>query len=597
VLQYTAYIILAPLATFISVGVLFYAWRYRASQQMPALIWLTFSVLGWLTCNIFDLVTTTEAGTVFWAKMGYVFIMSTTLIWLRFALRYTDRHKWLKATRFAWLCIVPLLTILIVFTNEAHHLMWVSYTFVPVGNMLAIHTLRYGVWFWVNVLHQYLLVFIGAALIIQQSFKSYNLYRQQSIWLVAGALIPIVGNAMYVFRLVPGLVQDYTSVTFALAAIAFVIGMSRHHLFDLQPIARDAVIDSMSDMMFALDNQNRIVDLNPAALAMMGMEADALLGQPAMRAFAPWHDMVERFKHTLEVQTDIVAEYEQEERHYDFRLSPLRDRWDHITGRLIIVRDITDRKVTEVTLRQRTAELEALNEQLDAFAHTVAHDIKDPLTRVVALATLLREYFAELSPEAIVEYLDAITQNTVRLASIVDALLLLASVRQLEAIAVEPLDMPVLIANVQKRLAVLIAERQAILITPETWPAVHSYGPWIEEVWANYVSNAIKYGGTPPRVEIGFSLLETRDSKLNPVSGIAHPASGIRFWVRDNGRGLTVEQQTQLFTKFMRLRDTEPGHGLGLSIARNIVEKLGGEVGVESEVGQGSTFWFTLPVS
>ena len=589
-LQYTAYFILAPLAAIISVSVLFYAWNYRASRQMPALVWLTFSVLGWLTCNIFDLVTSTETWTVFWAKMGYVFIMSTTLIWFRFALRYTDRHKWLKVSRFALFCIVPLFTILIVFTNEIHHLMWASYTFVPVDNVLAIPILRYGVWFWVNVLHQYLLVFIGAALIVRQAFKSYNLYRQQSIWLVAGALIPIVGNAVYVFRLIPGLVQDYTSVTFAVAAIAFVVGMTRHHLFDLQPIARDAVIDSMSDAMFALDNRNRIVDVNPAAVAIMGVEANALLGQSAAQAFTPWHDMVERFKHILEVQTDIVAEYKQQERHYDLRIFPLRDRWDHISGRLIVVRDITDRKATEVALRERTAELEALNEQLDAFAHTVAHDIKDPLTGVVALTTLLREYFEELSPDAIAEYLDAVTQNTIRLASIVDALLLLASVRQLEAIDAEPLDMSAIVVNLQKRLSVLIAERQATFIMPETWPSVRSYGPWIEEVWANYVSNAIKYGGTPPQVELGFSLLE-------PESSNQHPATSIKLWVRDNGPGLTVEQQEQLFTKFTRLRDAEPGHGLGLSIARDIVEKLGGEVGVESQVGQGSTFWFTLPIS
>jgi two-component system sensor histidine kinase/response regulator len=254
------------------------------------------------------------------------------------------------------------------------------------------------------------------------------------------------------------------------------------------------------------------------------------------------------------------------------------------------VRDITDRKITECALRERTVELEALNEQLDAFAHTVAHDIKDPLTGIVSLSSLITEYFEDLKPDTIKEYLDAITQNTLRLASIVDALLLLASVRQLETIDVEPLDMPAIIANVQKRLAVLIAERQAVLLTPETWPTIHSYGPWIEEVWANYVSNAIKYGGTPPLVEIGFSLPDARDSKSNP-------ASSIRFWVRDNGPGLVEEQRARLFSKFTRLRDTEPGHGLGLSIARDIVEKLGGKVGVDSETGQGCEFWFTLSVA
>jgi PAS domain S-box-containing protein len=201
----------------------------------------------------------------------------------------------------------------------------------------------------------------------------------------------------------------------------------RWRVFSLSS-ARDAVIDSMSDAMFALDNQNRIVDLNPAALAIMGVEADALLGKPAMQAFTSWQNMVEQFKNALEVQTDVVVEYNQQERHYDLRIFPLRDRRGYITGRIIVVRDITDRKAAEFALRERTIELETLNEQLDAFARTVAHDIKDPLSGIVSLSSLITEYFEDLQPETVKEYLDAITQNTLRLASIVDALLLLASV-------------------------------------------------------------------------------------------------------------------------------------------------------------------------
>ncbi|HOU11830.1 MAG TPA: HAMP domain-containing sensor histidine kinase [Anaerolineae bacterium] len=97
------------------------------------------------------------------------------------------------------------------------------------------------------------------------------------------------------------------------------------------------------------------------------------------------------------------------------------------------------------------------------------------------------------------------------------------------------------------------------------------------------------------KLDAGYWKLDAGYRKLNTTSSSQLPASSIRFWVRDNGIGIPVAQQAQLFTKFTRLRDTEPGHGLGLSIARNIVEKLGGAVGVESEVGQGSTFWFTLP--
>jgi signal transduction histidine kinase len=124
------------------------------------------------------------------------------------------------------------------------------------------------------------------------------------------------------------------------------------------------------------------------------------------------------------------------------------------------------------------------------------------------------------------------------------------------------------------------------------------YGPWVEEVLVNYVSNALKYGGRPdeaipPAIEFGYDL-----SWPEPGQARDHDSAGshVRFWVRDNGPGLSKEAQAGLFAEFSRMATSRvEGHGLGLSIVRRIVERLGGEAGVESAPGQGSTFWFTLP--
>jgi two-component system sensor histidine kinase/response regulator len=139
------------------------------------------------------------------------------------------------------------------------------------------------------------------------------------------------------------------------------------------------------------------------------------------------------------------------------------------------------------------------------------------------------------------------------------------------------------VANVQARLSYLIRQRQAQLILPQVWPNAVGYAPWIEEVWANYLSNALKYGGQPPRVELGAS---------------ARPDGMLHFWTRDNGPGIPPETRTHLFKPHNQINPVSSrGHGLGLSIVLHIVEKLGGEVGVESEVGEGSLFFFTLPAA
>jgi signal transduction histidine kinase len=244
--------------------------------------------------------------------------------------------------------------------------------------------------------------------------------------------------------------------------------------------------------------------------------------------------------------------------------------------------EIAERQHAQEILSQRTAELEKRNEELDAYAHTVAHDLKSPLTTIIGFSDLLEKRYEKFPADRLSYYCSIIAQNGRKIINIVDALLLLASVRKVEDVPTGSLDLPEIVQDIQKRLADSIAESQAEIILPDLWPAVTSYQPWVEEILANYISNAIKYGGKPPRVEVGAT---------------DHLDGYVRFWVRDNGRGLTPEEQARLFTPFTRLDQIRvKGYGLGLSIVQRIAEKLNGEVGVESEVGQGSTFYFTLPL-
>jgi signal transduction histidine kinase len=232
-------------------------------------------------------------------------------------------------------------------------------------------------------------------------------------------------------------------------------------------------------------------------------------------------------------------------------------------------------------LQEKIAESERLIAELNAFAHTVAHDLKDPLGIAINSARLLRKQCASLSTAELQHYADLIVQYAHTMNNIIEALLLLASVRT-EEVELKPLDMGTIVAAVQRRLALLIEEHGAEVVTPGEWPVALGYAPWIEEVWSNYVSNAVKYGGRPPRLELGAT--QRGDGR-------------VEFWIRDNGNGVTPEEQGRLFAPFTRLHHSDiDGHGLGLSIVQRILDKLGGGVGVASQglAGQGSVFSFTL---
>jgi signal transduction histidine kinase/FixJ family two-component response regulator len=269
----------------------------------------------------------------------------------------------------------------------------------------------------------------------------------------------------------------------------------------------------------------------------------------------------------LDVQSDTVASLGQEDQILLMGLC----------GQIAVA--INSRRL-EAKRREAEENRAKLIEDLDGFAHMVGYNLREPLALIIGYAELLKEQ-ARL-PEELQGYLNAIARNGHKMGNIIDELQLLTGVRKAEADS-SPLNMPRIVAEVQQRLAYLIDEYRAKIIVSEYWPVALGHKPWVEEVLTNYLSNAIRFGGTPPHVQVGAT---------------AQSDGMVRFWVRDNGPGFNRQDRAQLFTEFKNLGQVNvQGYGLGLSIVQRIITKLGGQVGVESDgvPGKGSIFYFTLP--
>ena len=227
--------------------------------------------------------------------------------------------------------------------------------------------------------------------------------------------------------------------------------------------------------------------------------------------------------------------------------------------------------------------MKALLDDLDAFGNTVAHDLKNPLSTLRGRLELAGIMLGHAEEAVVRNQLTEATASARRLCGIIDELLILSGIRR-EAIDLLPLDMAAIVTESIHHLGTLLQQQSASIQVQGTWPAAMGHAPWIVQVWANFISNAAKYGGLKPQITLG--------GKICP-GGVA-----VRFWVQDNGPGLEETARMSIFTESTKITPVRiSGHGLGLAIVRRIVEKLGGRVGVESSPGAGAKFWFELPAA
>lgn len=338
--------------------------------------------------------------------------------------------------------------------------------------------------------------------------------------------------------------------------------------------------------IFIIDEDHRFQYVNDELCTMLGRSGDEILGEdfrkfldPVCRdEIADRYDRRQRGEDVPNRYEIVILRKHGERRFAELSAAVIYDSEGRVrtVGQVM---DMTDRKQAEVDLRRFATELQARNAELDAFAHTVAHDLKNPLTQVIGFAETLQEIYRTLEPQEVSQYLSYIAKSGRSMDATIDALLLLSSVLTVEEVETELLDMAAIVSETLETLAPMVEDYQAEVVLPDAWHVVRGYAPWIKVVWLNYLTNALKYGGEPPRLELGSDV----------------QAGMIRYWVCDNGPGLTEEEQAKLFVPFSRLHESRAkGYGLGLSIVGRILDKLQGNAGVESEPGQGSCFYFAL---
>lgn len=376
-LTFTAHPLPSALGALVATSiVVFIVLRRRRTATGPVFALLCGAAAIWCAGNALEFSSASVESRVVWGKVQYLGSQSVPILWFLFATIYSGHGYWLRWWKVVLLAIVPTATVIAVAAYPMSNLVWVSFGLRADGEAVESAIVR-GPLFWIAAAYGYTFVLAGIAMIALVAFRSPAVYRRQAVTLLIGAVIPLVANMTFVVGVRP-LRMDTTPLSFALACLIFAVGLFRYRLFDLTPIAREVVLDNLSDAVFVLDGQGRVIDANPAAVRLVRLPLANLLGAAAAERLPFWPAVIRQLGDPARAPETLLDE--RHERAYELRVARILAKENLLAGVIVLLRNVSDRWQAEQALQQanhelsqRIRELERRNEEISLLAGLAEH--------------------------------------------------------------------------------------------------------------------------------------------------------------------------------------------------------------------------------
>ena len=354
----------------ISGSLAFYAFARRPVVGSRVFAFLMLALCVWSVFYGLELSCVTIDGMLACAAVEYLGIASVPVLWLILTLLYTGREKWVTRRNVILLFVVPSITVVMVATNQLHHFYYDTAS-VDTGGPFPMLALTRGPWFWVHSIYSYAALLAGTVLLIERLWKPGTIFRNQVIAMLIGVSVPWVVSILYVafgfmlFRHV-----DPTPFAFTITGLVVAWSMFRLGLFDIVPLAYDTVVDSINDAIVVMDRQDRIVEYNKAARDILGL-SPALIGQSADVVWKDWPKLMNLRETDGSASIEIVSGRLDSTRCYEASSYNVANWHKQITGKVILLHDITDRKLADEALRESEAKHQLLIENSHDIIYTI----------------------------------------------------------------------------------------------------------------------------------------------------------------------------------------------------------------------------------
>jgi PAS domain S-box-containing protein len=495
---------------------------------------------------------------MFAIMLQYPGIVTVPVAWLLFAFEYSGREHWITPQNLLLLFSVPVISIVMVASNNFHHLFYTSVSEQAAGGLMYVD-ISYGPFFWFNIIYSYLIIYIAIMIILQRFVFTSGLYRGQMMAILVAVFVPFFVNLAYAVRQINVVVIDPTPLAFIISGFAILIGMVRYQLLDITPMAQDQVIANMRDGMIVLDGQDRIISLNAPAERFMGLSLREAVGVPV-------DTLIPDTRRNSDTPSPADSRAEQVfgmERTIDgklvyleLRCSPILSRDRDVKGRIIMIRDITDQKLAEIALT-------LARKKISLLSSITRHDILNQVTVLLLNIDTFKD--TEKDPEIL--DLIRVQENTVE--NIRHQIEFARDYETLGGKAPQWMN----IKEIFNHLLPVMGTYNITFAPFDEELEVYA-DQLLERVFYNLVDNSIRHGGHVTTISVRCLTLP----------------DGMMILYEDNGVGVPVEIKEKIFE-----RGFGKHTGLGLFLAREILEITGLSIQETGVPGIGVRFEIRVP--
>jgi PAS domain S-box-containing protein len=578
-LQFNRYVLGLALNTIFICALFLYTWKLKKAAGARFFAYALLACLIWDFASVFELSSTILNTKILFAKITFLGSAFVANFWFFFAVNSLQKNRITKAYKLIW--AVPLIMLVIVWTNEFHNLIWtdVSLSNSPYG-IIAIY--KHGVLFYLNVAYSYVLLALGAILLIKEAIDFPKGYRTQSFILIIAICVPRFGDALYYIGSGPLKGFDPEMIFFTISAFLIVFGYLKLKDLNITPIAQELIFSNLAEGIIVTDINDFPIEVNHSALKIFNDEIKH--GENIQLAITKYFPELQIDQ--LDKEQEIFSTINNRDMWFEFKISQVKNYKGDLIGKIFIFRDISERKMTEKALKESEKHLLELNEIKNRFFSILSHDLRGPFSGLIGFMEILKEDFASLSKREIENFINEIDLTTKNIYQFLEDILEWSRLNMgAFKTRIGLLKLYDEVEEVFNLLNYNAREKDVYLIN-ELNNEVRAMGDsdMVKLLLRNLVSNAIKFSNEGDRIRIY--------SKTNN--------SHIKISVADTGTGIPAEALPKLFRLDVKYSKPgtadERGSGIGLVLCKELLDKMDGELHVESELGKGSIFTFSLPV-